>query len=172
MRPAASALVLVVAVALAGCGGSSGGGSSSAPASTSAPSSTSATATSGRTTTRASNPGSGRSKPAAGSAPTTPAATVRAALTSSSPNEVCALYAPKLLDRSYGGAGGCRSAVGSGGTASSVKIVSAQPGKVGYVVVAVPHGGPSSGEKLTISLTPQGGGWQLDSISSNVKVGP
>ena len=39
-------------------------------------------------------------------------------------------------------------------------------------IVAVPEGGPSSGEKLEISLVLDHGAWRIAAIHSNVPVGP
>jgi hypothetical protein len=60
----------------------------------------------------------------------------------------------------------------SGGLAKSVAIRSTQPEGKFALVVAVPRGGPSSGEKLAISLVKVHGDWRLEAIHSNVKVGP
>ncbi len=92
-------------------------------------------------------------------------------MTSTSPL-ACTLYTQRLLNRSFGGLQGCRSAVRSGGRANSVEIVSSHPEGHHALVIVVPHGGPSSAQKLMISLALQGGGWRLDSIHSNVPVGP
>jgi hypothetical protein len=94
--------------------------------------------------------------------------TVDAALTSAR----CDLYTTRLLQRSYGGLEGCRAALSSGGSARSVEIQRTQPEGKFALVVAVPHGGPSSGEKLAISLLKENGRWRLEAIHSNVKVGP
>jgi hypothetical protein len=96
---------------------------------------------------------------------------VRLALSSKDPM-VCFLYTSRQLRKSYGSAAGCRSAVSSGGRARSVEIVSTHPEGRYALVVAVPQGGPSSGERLTLSLVRQGGRWRLDSIHSNAPVGP
>jgi hypothetical protein len=105
------------------------------------------------------------------SKPATPQAVVTAALTSSGPL-ACSVYVPQLLDKSYGGRDGCESAIRSGGVAKSAKIISAKVSGSSATVVAVPDGGPSSGEKLTYSLVQENGRWRLDKVHSNVKVGP
>lgn len=105
------------------------------------------------------------------STPATPQAVVTAALTSSGPL-ACSVYVPQLLDKSYGGLGGCEAAIRSGGVAKSAKIISANVSGSSATVVAVPGGGPSSGEKLTYSLVQENGQWRLDRVHSNVKVGP
>jgi hypothetical protein len=103
--------------------------------------------------------------------PVTPTGAVKEALTARDPL-VCVLYTPSLLKESFGGKPGCRSAVRSGGRADSVEIVSSHAESHHAVVVAVPHGGPSSAEKLRFLLALTHDGWRLDSIKSNVPVGP
>jgi hypothetical protein len=169
-----SAGVTLVAVAIAGCGGGSSSTSTNSlttvknPQTQSAP--TSATATSaGPQPTRgpADNKSASQPLPALAS----PAQTVRAALTSTD-TAVCELYTRRLLKKSFGGAPGCRSSIRSGGRADSVEIVSVQPEGRHALIVTVPHGGPSSAQKLQISLVRGGRHWQLASIKSNVPVGP
>jgi hypothetical protein len=182
MRVDAALGVGLAAALIAGCGGGSASTSSS-PSSTAGTGGSPTTATAPSTATTSSAPtatkpakarkGAGQ-KPApkpAKSAPTTPAtpqATVTAALTSAR----CDLYTPRLLAKSYGGLAGCRAALNSGGSAKSVEIQRTQPEGKFALVVAVPRGGPSSGEKLAVSLVKEGGGWRLEAIHSNVKVGP
>ena len=103
--------------------------------------------------------------------PVTPTGAVKEALTARDPL-VCVLYTPSLLKESFGGKPGCRSAVRSGGRADSVEIVSSHAEGHHAVVVAVPHGGPSSAEKLRFLLALTRGGWRLDAIHSNTPVGP
>ncbi len=107
-------------------------------------------------------------------APAEPLAAVRLALTASpgGPAEACALYADALLKSAYGTEDGCMSGLRSGGTADSVKIVSSRTSGPTAIVVAVPSGGPSSGERLTYSLVLENGQWRLDQVKSNVPVGP
>jgi hypothetical protein len=185
-RPELPIAIVAAAALLAGCGGggSTSGGSppsksasagdatatersTTSPATSSSAStqstSTSAGTTTVRSTTRAAKP----PKPPRPS-PATPAATVDAALTSSR----CDLYTPRLLQKSYGGLGGCEAALESGGRAQSVDIQRTQPEGKFALVVAVPHGGPSSGETLSVSLIKENGNWRMDAIHSNVKVGP
>ena len=37
---------------------------------------------------------------------------------------------------------------------------------------AIPRGGPSSGETITVRLVKTGGVWKVDSLRSNAPVGP
>ena len=111
----------------------------------------------------------GGSKP---TQPTTPDATVEAALTATDAQLACGLYSDVLLKSSYGDTGGCVAAIEAGGSAKSVRIVSSKTSGSTATVVAIPSGGPSSGEKLTYSLVTENGQWRLDKVDSNVKVGP
>jgi hypothetical protein len=109
-----------------------------------------------------------------GVAPAQPRAAVRLALTASpgGPAEACSLYSAALLKSAYGTVDGCVSALRSGGTADSVKFISSKKSGTTATVVAVPSGGPSSGEKLTYTLVLADHGWLLDTVKSNVPVGP
>jgi hypothetical protein len=171
MRRAAAA-VLVTALVLAGCGGG-GGSTSSVSSSTSADRTSSAevsTSTAPTTTPAATKPtNNGGQKPPQ---PSTPEATVQTALTAQDPELACGLYSGTLLKSAYGNEQGCIAAIRSGGSAKSVKIVSSKTSGSAALVVAVPSGGPSSGEKLTYTLTNETDGWRLDDVKSNVKVGP
>ena len=168
-------MILVgVGLLLAGCGGGSSSTSTSSVTTVKQPQRARLAKSSPATTTKPqqSQPPT-PSKPAAQALPPTasPDQTVRVALTSAD-SAVCELYTPKLLDRSFGGVRGCRSSIRSGGRADSVEIVSSNVKKDRALVVAVPHGGPSSAEKLQVTLVRSGKPWQLASIKSNVPVGP
>ena len=99
---------------------------------------------------------------------------MRVALTTTGlqPDVVCKLYTQRLLAAAYGNQEGCVAAIRSGGSAGSVKIVSSKTEGSAATVVAVPSGGPSSGERLTYSLVKENDKWRLDAVKSNVKVGP
>jgi hypothetical protein len=106
------------------------------------------------------------------STPPSPATFVRAALAAKQPSVACLAYTREALARAYGSVDGCEAAVRSGGSADSVRIRSAwRTGSTAHVV-AVPDGGPSSGEVLRISLILERGAWRIGAIHSNVPVGP
>jgi hypothetical protein len=168
MRLARVVAIPLLGALAAGCGGGSGSSATSTAASGGGTTRHASTATAKPPPRRAKARKKATPKPAT---PATPQATVETAFTSDGAG-ACALYTPRLLARSYGGLQGCESAVSSGGRASSVDVTSTQPDGARALVVAVPRGGPSSGERLRISLVRQGGGWRLDSIHSNVPVGP
>jgi hypothetical protein len=82
------------------------------------------------------------------------------------------LVTARFLKKAYGGAQGCKAAFGSGGVANSVRIEKVQPEGRFALVIAVPNGGPSNGERLAVSLVRDAGVWQVEAIHSNAKVGP
>ncbi len=159
-------MVALAALAVAGCGGGSSTSTSDVTTSSSASTATAHVSTTKPPTVRV---GTTQSKRFPG--PPGAVGAVRFALTSKSP-VVCKSYSSRLLKKSYGGIKGCRSAITSGSPAKSVEIIKTKLAGRHAVIVAVPHGGPSSKEALTISLTRIGGGWNLESIKSNVPVGP
>ena len=172
----ASGLVLAPVLALAGCGGGSDAGSTSTRAShagstNSAPparatSSQSSKQTASTTTTTGGGPTPAPSK-------LSPTATVEAVLEGRPLKGACgSLVTSRYLKTAFGGTSNCTASIRSGGSAKSVRIVSTQPSGKYAAVVVVPSGGPSSGERLTVSLVKGPRGWQLDAIHSNVKVGP
>jgi hypothetical protein len=180
MRRASAGAAAVVLVVLAGCGGGSSATSTSSLTTVKSPQ---------RTQPANPPPSTVTTNPMPPPAPPTthtrhqrpiarqvaksltPTKAVKLALTAADPL-ICRLYTPQLVQRSFGGEHGCQSAVTSGSRADSVEIVSSHPEGHHAVVVAVPHGGPSSAEKLTILLALARGGWRLDSIKSNAPVGP
>src|SRR3954452_25297939 len=173
MRRVEASVGVAFALALmAGCGGEGGGAASNPTSSTAAARTTSTTTSSAtastHTRTTPSPPPARKPAESRRSTPSTPAATVEAALTSAR----CDLYTPRLLNKSYGGVEGCKAALKSGGSANSVEVQRTQPEGNFALVIAVPRGGPSSGEKLAISLVGVGGDCRLDAIHSNVEVGP
>ena len=169
------AMVLAVASAVlaAGCGG--GASSSSTPSSTSAGTTSSAEVTTSTSETTSTDnkgiPGLGKVRRKL-SKPASPATVVRYALSAGPSALACHLYTDSLLKAAYGDLNGCIAAIKSGGSAKSVKIVSSDTSGSTATVVAMPSGGPSSGEKLTYTLVMADGAWRLDQVKSNVKVGP
>ncbi len=169
---AAGVLALAVALTAAGCGG--GGSSSSTPSSTSADRTSSAeVSTSTANTTSTAKHGLPPLKKKLLNPPS-PADAVQLALTSPPRDAalVCRFYSDALLKSAYGDVNGCVAAIKSGGSAKSAKIVSSKTSGSTATVIAVPSGGPSSGERLTYTLVMENGSWRLDQVKSNVKVGP
>ncbi len=164
--------VVVFLLAASGCGGGSSTATDATSASTG--STTSSPTSSQGTTTATARPPAPSSRGLRERLSPSPEATVRVALTTTGvqPQVVCGIYTQKLLEAAYGNRQGCVAAIKSGGGASSVKIVSSKTSGSTATVVAIPSGGPSSGEKLTYSLVKENDKWRLDAVKSNVKVGP
>jgi hypothetical protein len=179
MRRIEALALLAATAALAACGSSGHTPGSSSTASTRHATESAGTATQTTSSTPAKQPHRRSEQPpiriGKQGRPVAPQRVVTVAFTKTrltSPNLVCGLYSQRLLDRSYGGEEGCRSAVRSGGLARSIEIRSVNASGDTASVVAVPTGGPSSGERLTIRLARQGLTWRIAAIRSNVKVGP
>jgi hypothetical protein len=179
--------IAALAVVVAGCGG--GGGSTSTQAS-STPAQT--TGSSGATTTTTGSANHGRDEPEALS-PTIAVGpkkaipdSIRRVLQSRSPLFACEIFATsRFIQTAYGSEQGCLQARRGGGTASSVEVTAVRVNDHDAIARAIPHGGPNDGEKLTVGLVlrkpdlqlrdhgvPLGQIWQVDSLKSNIKVGP
>jgi hypothetical protein len=103
------------------------------------------------------------------------AAAVRGVLASGDPDLACRRYATvKFLAVSFGGLAGCRAATNPRTAARSVQvggIVFSEGGKRADAF-ALPRGGSSAGQRVEVSLVVRGGAWRVDSLRSNVPVGP
>jgi hypothetical protein len=157
---ASFATMIAVATALAGCGGGSPATTTSQPAQSTA------------TKTITVPPPQGRS----------PAATIESVLTATDPNIGCGVRVTlDYVNKSYGGIQGCAAALRSGSTtARSVRIVSLRSSGARATAKVVATGGASAGETLTVTLLHEGVPhqdqlgtiWRVDSVRSNVPVGP
>jgi hypothetical protein len=102
-----------------------------------------------------------------------PRGALEAVLTSGLPNLACdELVTEQFVRTAYGSAAACKASQLSGGVAKSIDIGSIQLEGSSATAKVVPDGGPSSGEKLTVSLVHDGDRWRLDAMRSNVPVGP
>jgi hypothetical protein len=108
-----------------------------------------------------------------------PRTSVEAALTSQDPDLACGeLVTAGYLRAAYGDEQACVAAVRSGSQARSVRIVSVKRSDGRATVKAIPAGGPSAGETLTITAVVEhsdaleGDVWKIDAVRSNVPVGP
>jgi hypothetical protein len=169
--PPSSFTAAVLVAALAGCGGGGGGGHEDS---------------SGTTTT---STGTGApSKVTKGKGPdgaTTiefdegalEEASVRASiedvLTSSDPKVACGEEATDALIRnSYGDRQACVLAQKPGSAASAVSVKTIQIAGEKATALAIPSGGPSDGDRITVSLVFADGVWKVDALKSDAPVGP
>jgi hypothetical protein len=100
--------------------------------------------------------------------------TLNAVLTGTDPDEVCGeLVTERYLREAYGGARGCEAAQADTKTATDVRLsrVDVLPDSVAQAS-AEPQGGIYDGEQLRAELVLDDGVWKLDSLRSNVPVGP
>jgi hypothetical protein len=95
-------------------------------------------------------------------------------LTGASAVDACGdLVTERYLRRSYGGPAGCKNAQGDANPADSVRVsrIVVLPDSVAQASAA-PQGGLYDGERLRAELVLDGGVWRIDSLRSNVPVGP
>ncbi len=171
---AAALAATLLTAAVAGCGG--GGGESStgtsASVSTTTSSSQAKSTTTGTPTTGQS--GSGKSQHGGG----TPHQTVNALLTSVGPANCAAGIVPSanvtehFVHSAYGDTGGCIRAQSQGAVAKSLRSYTQETNGNTATVTVRPVGGIYDGEKLTVSLVKEDGGWKVDNLKSNAPVGP
>jgi hypothetical protein len=161
---AAAAAVVVLAVALSACGG---GGSKPVPTST---------GTGGPTTIiEPKKPGDATTvefdKAALDQAAVR--SSVEAVLASGDPSKACGeSVTPAYVTRAYGDHKACVQAQKPGSAARSVAIDRIEIAGRAAKAMAVPSGGPSNGETITVSLVFAGGVWKVDALKSNAPVGP
>jgi hypothetical protein len=178
-RLATAVVALAMPLAAAGCGGDSDTVSSATQPLDPIPST-------GMSTPPASTEegagGQFPSKPANSSVPRDPAKAIKRAIAAvlapqppgpASAQTACGLFVTdRYLQTTYGTRQGCIRALVPGSAADSVMV--------GRVIVdgdratarALPRGGPSSGETITVRLVLAGDTWRVDSLRSNVPVGP
>jgi hypothetical protein len=78
----------------------------------------------------------------------------------------------RYIGAAYGDRRACLAAQKPGSAARSVSVTRIEIAGAGAKAVAVPNGGPSDGQTITVSLISQGGVWKVDAISSSAPVGP
>jgi hypothetical protein len=162
----------LLAAAIAGCGGGGSESSTSTSAATTTQASTQARTTStGSITTRGTN-GSG----GAGHGQT-PQQAVNGVLIKVGPDNCVAgggssNVTEHYIHAAYGDTGGCIRAQNKGAAAKSLDSYSQKiTGNTGTVEVR-PVGGIYDGEKITVLLVKEDGGWKVDALKSNAPVGP
>ncbi len=102
------------------------------------------------------------------------ARTLESLLAGSDPDLACGeLVTDRFLRRSYGDQAGCEAALKAAkpAKAAGVTHVSVQDDSVAQAL-ALPDGGIYDGQKLRAELVLADGTWKLDSLRSNVPVGP
>jgi len=98
---------------------------------------------------------------------------VRGVLASGDPDLACRKYATvRFLAESFGGLAGCRAATNPRSAATSVRLRGLVVNGNRARVVAIPRGGTSSGQRVRVTLVVRGDVWRVDSLRSNVPVGP
>jgi hypothetical protein len=168
LRLAALIVAFALAPALAGCGDDE--------PQTAAPAETGATQSTGTTTS--SEPGSSpdEDEPSADPADDEDeiVATLEVVLAGGDPAKACGeAVTERFLRRSYGDAAGCEAALAEAKPASDAGVmqVVVLPESVAQAL-ARPKGGIYDGQKLRAELVLDDGAWKLDSLRSNVPVGP
>jgi hypothetical protein len=160
---------LIAALALASCGGEDEPQQVTAPAVTGTDSGAS-TATTPAATTPEDEPSP---DPEADEEAIT--ATLRGSvLTSADPRSVCdELVTENYVEAAYGDVAGCRRAQADASVARHARVsrIVISPESVAQASV-MPDGGVYAGERLRAELVLDGGQWRVDSLRSNVPVGP
>jgi hypothetical protein len=142
------ALLAVIALAFAGCGGDDGlyGGGDETTATPAAP------AASDENAVREALEG---------------------ALVADDPKLACDRFVTDAyLQDNYGDRTACIQSLGSGSRARSVDVSKINVQGDAASAVAVPSGGPTSGDRLMATLIREGEEWKVDSLRSNAPVGP
>ncbi len=98
---------------------------------------------------------------------------IRGALADADPGVACAeAVTPLYVEEAYGDENGCRQAVEAGGVANSVRVDAVGSSGGTASARATASGGPFDGEEVEVELVRRGGGWRVDSVTSNAPVGP
>jgi hypothetical protein len=79
---------------------------------------------------------------------------------------------PAYVAAAYGDDQGCDAAVRAGAQAKAVSITQVSIGGDSATASVIPHGGPSGGQTVEVTLLKEDGAWAVDTAKSNVPVGP
>jgi hypothetical protein len=153
--------LLIGALALASCGG---GGDEESTSSTTQASST----TSSSSSTESSSTTTARDTTVKAAA-TSPQDSLNAVLVK---GDCARAVTPRFVNAAYGSEQACKQAAQAGGTAKSIDVRSVDTNGGTANATVIPDGGPSSGDKLTVTLVKEGDDWKVDSLKSNAPVGP
>lgn len=89
------------------------------------------------------------------------------------PEVVCGRFlTPKFIRRAYGDLKGCISGRNKASLATTQQILSLKINGARGTAQVRPKGGVYDGQKLEIGLLGSPDGWRIDTVSSNVRVGP
>ena len=166
---ASAAVAATLTLGFAACGSDSDSPQTTAVAVTST--STQATPPSGG------SPGNAADGPAA-TGPDSQASTIeetlRAVLVGADPAQACnALVTERFVRTAYGDRSGCEQAQSKKAAADRIDVSGVAMVSEGHGQAQVKaHGGVYDGQKLRADLVRDGETWQLDSLTSNVPVGP
>ena len=98
---------------------------------------------------------------------------LNAVLAGGDPQTACGSFVTEAyLDSAFGGRGGCVGAQAPMALAKSLDVRSIEVDGSDARVVVVPKGGVLGGQRLTIGMVRQSGVWKIDSLRSDVPVGP
>jgi hypothetical protein len=98
---------------------------------------------------------------------------IDAVFTSGDPAKACEAYVTQAyVEKAFGDLEGCRAAQVPAAAASSVDVSAVRVGAESATADASPRGGPSSGETVHVSLVYEDAAWRVDSLKSDVPVGP
>jgi hypothetical protein len=98
---------------------------------------------------------------------------IEGALASGDPKLACERFVTEhYLRTTYGDRTACVQGQAPGSAAKSVKISGIAVDGESAKAVAVPKGGPSSGDRLRVTLVREGDAWKVDALRSNAPVGP
>jgi hypothetical protein len=101
------------------------------------------------------------------------ATAINAVLVSGKPGQACGQFATaEYVRTTFGGRGGCVQSTVPASAADSVKVSRIALSGDMASARAIPSGGPSSGETITVNLVREGSVWKIDSLRSNAPVGP
>lgn len=96
-----------------------------------------------------------------------------AVLAGGHPQTACGSFVTgAYLDTAFGGRGGCVAAQAPMAVAKSIEVRSIEVAGSEATAVAVPKGGVLDAQTLTVALVHRGGVWKVDSLRSDVPVGP
>ncbi|MGZ5333285.1 MAG: hypothetical protein ACXWD7_05195, partial [Solirubrobacterales bacterium] len=98
---------------------------------------------------------------------------IEAVFVSADPVQACETFVTEAyVTEAFGDASGCRAAQVPAAAATSVDVSRVEVSGDGATAIAVPHGGPSDAQSVHVALRRDEGVWKVDSLRSDVPVGP